>query len=436
MDQGRQPREIIVIGAGLGGLASAALLARSGARVRVLDSAEHPGGRARSRVQEGFTLNVGAHALARGGPAQSLLRELGVPLAGRPAGKTGTYALQAGKLHALPYTPGSLLTSDVLSLSGKLSFMRMLAGVGERKARKVQGQTVSQWLAREAPDPRVRALLHMLVRLCCYAHAPDVLGADAAVRQLGHLLKHNVLYVDGGWQTLLDGLLVQARSAGVAIELGVGARSIEQQAGRAIAVHTTDGRRLPTRDVVAAIDPHALSALLPDDAVALRWAQAAVPLRAACLDLGVRDLPQPQLLNVQALDAPLYFSNHSAYARLAPEGAQLLSLVRYLAPGEDGRAVEPELRAFLERIQPGVWQRAVIKRFMPNLIVHNDLPGPERARAVHPNILGLHLVSDVASPRFMLADAVFASARAAAQRILQPTALPTQERSVPTDHAA
>ena len=45
MDQGRQ-QEIIVIGAGLGGLASAALLARGGARVRVLDSAQHAGGRA------------------------------------------------------------------------------------------------------------------------------------------------------------------------------------------------------------------------------------------------------------------------------------------------------------------------------------------------------------------------------------------------------
>ncbi|HET8938851.1 MAG TPA: FAD-dependent oxidoreductase [Polyangiales bacterium] len=49
MDHARKPQEIIVIGAGLGGLASAALLARAGARVRVLESADQPGGRARSR---------------------------------------------------------------------------------------------------------------------------------------------------------------------------------------------------------------------------------------------------------------------------------------------------------------------------------------------------------------------------------------------------
>ena len=437
MDQGRQ-QEIIVIGAGLGGLASAALLARGGARVRVLDSAQHAGGRARSRVQEGFTFNVGAHALYRGGPATRVLRELGVPIAGRPVGKTGTYALLADQLYALPYTARSLLTSEILSVSGKLSFMRVLASLTERTARAVQGQTVNQWLERAAPDLRVRALLRMLVRLGCYAHAPDLLGADAAVRQLAHGLRHNVMYLDGGWQTLLDALLAQTRAAGVTLELGLGARQIELHAGRITAVHTSDGRRLPAADVVAAVDPQTLSALLPEDATASRWAQAAVPLRAACMDLGVRELPQPQLLNVQALDAPLYFANHSAYAKLAPEGAHLISLVRYLAPGEDGPATEPELRAFLERIQPGVWERAVVKRFMPNLIVHNDLPGPERARSVHPHILGLHLVSDASSQRFMLADAVLESASAAAARILQasPRTAASAPASTTADHAA
>ena len=56
--------DIVVIGAGVAGLVAAASAAVEGRRVSVLDA--HPvGGRARSTVQQGFTLNLGAHALYR-----------------------------------------------------------------------------------------------------------------------------------------------------------------------------------------------------------------------------------------------------------------------------------------------------------------------------------------------------------------------------------
>lgn len=410
--------EIIVIGAGLGGLASAAFVARSGARVRVLDAAQHPGGRARSRLQDGFTLNVGPHALFRGGPAQQALRELGVPLPGKALAKTGGYGVLAGQVHELPFAPLGMLRSKLLVRSEKLQFVRVIAGLGERSARAARGLTVAQWLEQTVSSPRTRALLEMLVRLSCYAHAPGLLAADSAIRQVAHVVRHNVMYLDGGWQPLVDALVAQLQRAQVPIELGTSVQRIERDA-----VLLADGRRLKARHVIAAVDPPGLARLMPGDSWAEHRARAAVPLRAACLDLGVRQLPHPERRSVQSLDAPLYFSNHSLYARLAPDGCQLLGLIHYLAPGEDGRASEPVLRAFLERIQPGVWERAVVKRFMPNLIVHNDLPGAERARRVHPELASLSLVSDVSSPRYMLADAVLDSARAAAERALAASEL-------------
>ena len=419
MDHGSRREEIIVIGAGLGGLASAALLARRGARVRVLDGAHKPGGRARSRLQAGFTLNVGPHALFRHGPAQQVLRDLGVPLQGKALAKTGAYALLGEQVHDLPYAPLSLLRSKLLDGVEKLQFLRMIVGLNEKTARAASGLTVNQWLDRTASSSRIRALLGMLIRLSCYAHAPGLLAADMAVRQVAHAIHHNVMYLDGGWQRLVDALVAQLERACVPIELDATVQQIESQGGQCSAVLMADGRRLPAQHVIAAVDPGTLARLLPGDVLAERWARAAMPLRAACLDLGVRELPHPERRSVQALDAPLYFANHSAYARLAPDGCQLLGLIHYLTPGEDGRASHPILRAFIERVQPGVWERAVVKRFMPNLIVHNDLPGAERARRVHPSITRLSLVSDVSSARYMLADAVLDSARAAAGDALQ-----------------
>ena len=58
---------VTVIGAGIGGLTAAALLARRGYKVLVLDQAIVPGGCASTFKRKGFTFDVGATQVAGGG---------------------------------------------------------------------------------------------------------------------------------------------------------------------------------------------------------------------------------------------------------------------------------------------------------------------------------------------------------------------------------
>ena len=55
----KQPESVIVIGAGIAGLATAALLARDGKQVTVVDKLEEVGGRAGSLSAEGFRWDTG-----------------------------------------------------------------------------------------------------------------------------------------------------------------------------------------------------------------------------------------------------------------------------------------------------------------------------------------------------------------------------------------
>ena len=79
----RQTSRVIVVGAGIGGLTSAALLARRGYEVLVFDRAIVPGGCASTFKRRGFTFDVGATQVAGlepGGIHHQIFTELGVEL--------------------------------------------------------------------------------------------------------------------------------------------------------------------------------------------------------------------------------------------------------------------------------------------------------------------------------------------------------------------
>src|SRR5689334_15663719 len=75
--------DVAVVGGGLAGLAAAASAARDGRSAILFEQSPVPGGRARTRTEDGFSFNIGPHALYRDGFSLAILRDLGVePKAG------------------------------------------------------------------------------------------------------------------------------------------------------------------------------------------------------------------------------------------------------------------------------------------------------------------------------------------------------------------
>ena len=75
------------------------------------------------------------------------------------------------------------------------------------------------------------------------------------------------------------------------------------------------------------------------------WAKTAIPVKAACLDIALERLPEPQTTFALGIDRPLYLSVHSAAAKLAPEGNAVVHVAMYLGSENpaDPKAVEHEL---------------------------------------------------------------------------------------------
>lgn len=421
--------DVIVVGGGLAGLTAAAVAARAGRRVRVFERAPGLGGRAATHVEAGFSFNLGPHALYRGGPGLGVLRELGLEPKGSPPPVNG-YVLRGGKLHTLPGGFFSLLVSGLLPLGGKLEVARLLARATKIDTAELMGVTVADWLAR-LTHAESRDWLAGLLRVSTYANAPAVQSAGVAVEQLKQAFTHGVLYLDGGWRTLIEGLHAVAVAAGAEVAHGTGVAAVVASDGAVRGVRLSSGEVVRAGAVVLAGTPAMAQGLLAEVAEAGRTraavlAASAVQARAACLDLGLKALPRPKSRFVLGADQPLYLSVHSGIAAgLAPEGGATVHVARYLAPEDVGADAEPELEALMDLAQPGWREQVVARRFLPSMLVAGGIEsaraggfaGRPPVQAV--DVAGLLLAGDWVGADGHLAGASLASGRAAGQAAAQ-----------------
>lgn len=424
-----QPNPVAIIGGGLAGLTAAVWLARAGTPVTVFEKSRHLGGRAITETRGGFQFNLGPHALYSNGAAARILRELGIEFSGRIPALSGGYALEGGSKHTLPVGFTSMLTTGLLNLPAKLEAAKFFSSIGKLDARVWQGVSVRAWLQESFQQPQTRRLVEAFAQLNTYANDAERLSAGAFISQLQLALAGGVLYLDGGWQTLVDKLHMAAEQAGVRFATGVRVTQVEHN-GAVQAIRLANGQRLPVAAAILATSPAEAGALFNDGAQRA-WAWTPIPSKLACLDVALQRLPDPRALFALGIDRPLYFSVHSATARLAPTDGALIHVARYLNhETANAQAIERELEGVLDLLQPS-W-RAVLadRQFLPSITTSNAIvtaaqggyagrPKPDASR-----IRGAFLAGDWVGEEGMLADASVASGKRAAELILQRHALP------------
>ena len=422
----RTTTDVVVIGGGLAGLTAATFLARAGRTVTLFEKAPTVGGRATTHTKDGFHFNLGPHALYRAGHGARILRELGVPFTGSMPSASGGYAIAHGTAHTLPAGLVSLLTTGLLRLPGKLETACILGTFNKIDAQTVQHLTVREWLEQAIHQPDVRWLVQALFRVATYADDPEHQSAGAALAQLQMALTSNVLYLDGGWQVLVDGLYAAAQTAGVKIATGKRAVAIDYDTA-VRGLHLADGSTLTATAVLLTGSPADAAALVQNSDILRQWVDTAIPVKAACLDIGLARLPRPRALFALGIDRPLYFSVHSAVARLGPDGGAVIHTAKYLntAVRTDPKADEQELEGILDAMQPG-WREVVVeRRFLPNMVVSHLLVTAAaggtagRPRPIVPGIANLYVAGDWVGSEGLLADASLASAKRAAELIMR-----------------
>jgi hypothetical protein len=316
----------------------------------------------------------------------------------------------------MPSGPASLLRTTALGARAKAQLAKLLALLPRLDATAAAGRSVDEWI--DGPDlrPDAATVLRALVRIGTYAAAFDELSAEAAITQLQRATNGGVLYLDGGWSQLIDGLAANLR-----IERGA-VRSVEAD-GRTVRAVTDDGTITARAAVLAAGTPAAAAVLLPSG-VAPPWGDIGEPVVAACLDSGVRRVPSPGY--VLGLEEPVYATTQSPPARQAPDGAAVVSVLRYGT--RSAELDRPQMEGFLARAGVDLERDVAAQRFLARMVVAGAMPlartggfaGRPAVDVLDDDLPGVLLAGDWVGRDGLLADAALASGaaagRAAAER--------------------
>lgn len=379
-------KPFVVVGGGLAGLTAAIALASKGHRVALYEKSSRLGGRAGTLRRKGFALNFGPHALYSGGPAESTFRQWAINFSGNRLRLTdSSYFVAAGE---------------------KLPFISTLAGSGVPKlltavnADSIEG-SLKDWLEAESLPADAQTLICALVRLTAYCTEPERISARAAIHQLQLAFSKGVVYLDHGWETLAHGLVKKGRTLGIDFQTNALVAQIEPGV-----VRLRNGRMIPASGIVVATGWDGLARLTNQ--------QVARPVgyQMALLDLGLRRIPDTANFGL-GLDAPFYLSVHSLWASLAPTGASLVHVGKYLSPGERGRQIE--LEAFADLLIPGWRQEVEVIRFLPRMVANGGVIAPSGRPEVDAlGLEGVAICGDWIGSEGMLADASASSALRAA----------------------
>jgi phytoene dehydrogenase-like protein len=415
--------DVVVVGGGLAGLTAAATAARGGGSVVLVDG--HPGANRATTERVGrFLFNKGAHALYRRGAGRDVLARLGVTVTGsRPPLRNGM-GRRGDVVDLLPLGPVSVARTRVVSARGLARLGRVLAGMPRWRPDALADRTAAAWFDDLGLDGDERQVVEMLARTASYVADLDAVSADLVALQLTLALRGNVDYLDGGWQTILDGLVAAGAREGVE-RVPAAVRAVVPE-GRRVRVELAGGGGNGAGDgagtllagavVVAAGAPHAMARLLPERPAA--WAGLAPPVRVACLDLGLAEPPEVRVL--LGLDRPLYLICHAPPARLTPAGGAVVHGMRYLHATESPSAAEArgdlEAHARLAGIEPAEAEEA---RYRHRMVVAGALPVPAtgglagRPGVDSTGLDGVFVAGDWLGPGAHLGDAAIATGEAA-----------------------
>jgi phytoene dehydrogenase-like protein len=400
----------IVVGAGLGGLITAGLLAGRGHAVTLVERSPILGGRSHVLAKDGYTLSYGAHAICapKAEPVRSIFKELGVELTFTKPSMSKFKLYSDGKLFSTPLGTGAFTTPVIDGFLNHFTFFKQFLQLVKSKPQSDSMASVQEWIDRHCTEPSVAKVIKAYAALTVYDGSLDAYSMNAFAELTNAEYATGAPLAYAGYDELLAKLKQSIVQRGGTILLSTEVTGLVVEGGKVKGVRTKD-EAIMADSVILNLPPQAVAKLT--DHAALQ-AELAPILRQAPQYVYVYDVMLSKQLrrditNILDLDNRVYVNDYSLNVPSStPEGGQLLSCLRLLTEQEqqDDRHAESSKAAverILDQVYPG-WRNhtigsRIIHRAMVNGIARR--PGyrllPLRSKSVD----SLYFVGDAATGR-------------------------------------
>ncbi|MEM9404812.1 MAG: FAD-dependent oxidoreductase [Acidobacteriota bacterium] len=300
--------DVLVVGAGLSGLAAARALSLEGASVLVLEAQPRVGGRLYSPEVRGRRVELGAHFVSSGQQRlAALCQDIGVPLAPTPSG-LHVFEL-GGRLSRQPKLEWPLSVAaraELKMLDRRLNREAARRAIGELAV--PEGQSFAR-MGRGLQTRGARSLFRMAVRLSAGVE-PEELSLAAGVRLfssseglLPRILPRRGAFsgsFEGGSQRLCERLALRL---GDAVRVQSPVSTVEHRF-EGFDVHTSQGDSWSSKVVILAVPPPLLAGIdfVPSLGGPVQEAIQRLPMGAIGIFAAVYDTPwwRPAGLSGQA----------------------------------------------------------------------------------------------------------------------------------------
>lgn len=284
-------KRIIVIGAGIGGLVAALLLASHGFAVTMVEKADAPGGKMREVLVDHRRLDAGPTVLTMRWVFDRIFDRIGADLDDhltlKPATTLARHAWSAGETLDL-FADRAASADAIAAFAGPAEGRNYLAFC--EQARGIHDALKDTFMARERPSPlglvqqaglsglgklwgaspfgtlwdalgkafqdqRLRQLFGRYATYC----GSSPFAAPATLMLVAHVEQEGVWYVQGGMHRLAVALAELAEAKGATLRYGEGVSEIVVAGGHAVGVRLAHGETIFTDAVISNADVNAIA---------------------------------------------------------------------------------------------------------------------------------------------------------------------------------
>ncbi len=341
--------DVVIIGAGLGGLTSAATLAKNDLSVLVLDKHYKPGGYATSFVRGRFEFEVALHMLsgldldAKRGFMWRMFENLGItkrvefvklPTLYKSVYPDFEFVMPAGRenienvlLDTFPGESEGIIRflDKIHATNNVLTGLQRGSGVTKEEIQeyyvKYKDKTLGEVLNADVKDVRARAILAQLSGY--FGLSPSKVSYIITAAGLDTYFMYGGAQIKGTSHTLANAFVEAIYEFGGQVRLSNGAKKILTEGGRVTGVVTENDERIETDYIISNANPFAVSNLIGFDKTPKTFIEKLqskpIAIATSCVYLGL-DVPHTEL----GLDEfEMFVGSSYDFDKLYKEGASM-----------------------------------------------------------------------------------------------------------------